>query len=103
MRTFADHARTVTALHELAAEYPLLPAPDVQIVPHLPGELMLSCWDLAAFEAWREALHADAEDVEHGVTQVGQVRLIAAAKFNGITVILHGYSPQIRPQKAEVA
>lgn len=103
MRTFADQARTVEALHALATEYPLLPAADIQLVPHMPGELLLSCWDLGAFEQWREALHADVDAIEHGVTAVGQIRLIAQTKFDGITVLIHGYSPQARPQKAVAA
>lgn len=103
MRTFADQARTIGALHALATEYPLMPAADIQLVPHLPGELLLSCWNLGSFEAWREALHADPDGIEHGVTAVGQIRLVAQTTFDGVTVLIHGYSPQARPQKAEVA
>jgi hypothetical protein len=103
VRTFADHSRTIDALHALAAEYPLLPAPDIQLVPHLPGELLLSLWDLSAFEAWREALHADDDSVEYGVTAVGQVRLVAQTRFDGVSILIHGYSPQARRPKVEAA
>lgn len=103
MRTLADHAQTIAALHALATEYPLLPATTLQIVSHAPGELMVSCWDLGAFEAWREALHADPDESEYEVTAVGQIRLTAAADFDGATVLIHGYSSKARPQKAEVA
>lgn len=98
MRTLAEHARTIAAMHALAEEYPLLPAADLRITSNVPDELMVSCWDLASFEAWREALHAAADEVEHTVTRIGQIHLIAAATFDGVTVIVHGYTPQGRPQ-----
>ncbi|MFE2710528.1 hypothetical protein ACFXKI_00705 [Streptomyces mirabilis] len=102
MRTLADHSRTIAAMHALATEYPLLPAADIRIVPRVPDELMIECYDsLASFEAWREALHADIDAVEHQVTRIGQIHLIAEAKFDGVTVIIHGYTPQARPQLAK--
>lgn len=101
MRTLSDHSRTIAAMHALAEEYPLLPAADLRLVSNIPDELMVSCWDLASFEAWREALHADVDAVEHQVTRIGQIHLIAEAKFDGVTVIIHGYTPQARPQLAK--
>jgi hypothetical protein len=102
VRTLADHSRSIAALHALATEYPLLPAADIRIVPNVPGELMIECYDsLASFEAWREALHADTDTVEHELTRVGQIHLIAEAKFDGATVIIHGYTPQARTQLAK--
>jgi hypothetical protein len=104
VRTLADHSRTVAALHALATEYPLLPAARIELVPHAPTELMVSCFgSLSDFEQWREALHADPAEAEYEVTAVGQIRIVAAADFDGVTVLIHGYSPQARPQKAEVA
>jgi hypothetical protein len=103
VRTLADHARTIAALHALATEYPLLPAADVRIVSNVPDELMVSCWNLASFEAWREALRADVDSIEQEITAVGQIHLLAAATFDGVTVLIHGYTPQARPQKAVAA
>lgn len=103
MRTLAQHSRTIAALHALAAEYPLLPAVDIRIVSISPGELMLSTWNLADFEQWREALHVDADSVEYEVTSVSQVHLLAEASYDGVTVLLNGYTQHIRQQKAQVA
>lgn len=104
MRTLADHFRTIDALHALAVEYPLLPAPDVRTISHAPGELMLSCHDsLNSFEAWREALRVDSASVEYEVTAVGQIHLVAEVSFAGATVLLHGYSPRAKQQTAQVA
>jgi hypothetical protein len=99
VRTFADHDRAIAALHTLATEYPLLPAASISITPQFPDELVVSCFSsLADFEKWREALHADTVEVEHEITGVDQVHLIAVAKFDGVTVLIHGYSPRVRPQ-----
>lgn len=104
MRTFADHSRAVAALHALATEYPLLPAASISIVPQFPDELVISCFSsLADFEQWREALHADTVEVEHEITAVDQVHLVAAAQFDGVTVLIHGYSPRVRPQMVKAA
>lgn len=104
MRTLADHARSIAAMHALATEYPLLPAADIQMVPQAPNELAVSCYDsLASFEAWREALHADSDSVEWELTRVGQIHLVAQAHFDGVTVLIHGYTPQARPQLAVAA
>ena len=104
MRTLADHFRTIDALHALAVEYPLLPAPDIRAISHAPGDLMISCHDsLADFEEWREALRIDPASVEEETTKLGQIHLIAEAAFAGATVLLHGYSPKAKPQTAQVA
>ena len=103
MRTLADHSRTIVAMHALATEYPRLPAARIEIIPQAPDELMVSCFSsLDDFEQWREALHADPSDTEYEVTAVGQVHLVAQAAFDGVTVLVHGYSPKAK-QKAEVA
>ncbi|MEU1497358.1 hypothetical protein [Streptomyces sp. NPDC005732] len=104
MRILADHSRTIAALNAIAEEYPLLPAAEIRMVPQAPNELLVSCHDsLASFEAWREALHADMDAVEHEVTRIGQVHLVASAQFDGVTVIIHGYTPQVRPQMVKAA
>ena len=104
MRTLADLSGPLNAMHALAAEYPLLPAAriGIEIIPEFPDELVVSCFSsLADFEQWREALRADTVEVEHSITAVGHVHLLAIATFDGVTVRLHGYSPQTRPLAAE--
>jgi hypothetical protein len=103
VRTLADHFSTFDALHALATEYPLLPAADMRTESNSPGDLLVSCWHLDHFEQWREALHADPDHVEYEVTAHGRLHLIAEARFAGATVVLHGYSPKARQQKAEAA
>ena len=104
MRTLAEHFRTIDALHALATEYPLLPAPDFRAVSDAPGDLMISCTEsLSDFEMWREALRIDPASVEEETTKLGQIHLIAEAAFAGATVLLHGYSPRARQQTAQVA
>jgi hypothetical protein len=89
-------------MHALATEYPLLPAADIRVVSHATDELMVSCFDsLTSFEAWREALHADPDAIEYEITAVGQIHLVSEVKFDGVTVLIHGYTPQARTQLAK--
>lgn len=94
--TLSDLRGPLTALHALAAEYPLLPAADVHVSPIYPNHLEIHCHDsFAKFEAWREALKADPGKVERREQGSATVHLKAAAEFAGITVALHGYGPLI--------
>ncbi len=43
-------------------------------------------------------MHVDGDSIEYGVTSAGQVRLVGEAKFDGVTVLLHGYGPRMSPQ-----
>ncbi|MFB7736248.1 hypothetical protein ACFC08_18045 [Streptomyces sp. NPDC056112] len=103
MRTLADHFRTIDALHALATEYPLLPAPDMRTTSDMPGDLLVSVMNLDGFEQWREALHVDADSIEYELTSLGQARLVAETRFAGATVLLHGYGPTPSQRKAQAA
>jgi hypothetical protein len=81
----------------LAADHPALPAPHVGISAHYPHRLNLSIHgDLAAFEAWREALGVAPEAVRRN-TQSGGMTLVltASATIADAHVELIGYSPNL--------
>ncbi|MGC4907492.1 hypothetical protein ACLQ2J_17410 [Streptomyces cyaneofuscatus] len=75
--TVGDLSATVTALASLMARFPDLPGVAVRITTVYPDLLELAVHDdLAAFEAWREALNIAPEDVVHGVQSEGTTRVL---------------------------
>ncbi|MEV0220811.1 hypothetical protein [Streptomyces sp. NPDC050704] len=92
--TIADLSRPLALLRLLTADHPELPALNIAISPNVPGRLDLAVHnDLAAFEAWREALGIDSGAVRHNL-QSGDttVVLTAAAEIADARVNLVGYS-----------
>ena len=105
MTTFTDLSRPMALLRLLAADHPDLPAPHVGMSPHFPHRLNLSVHgDLAEFEAWREALGIDANEVRHN-TQSGDTTLVlaATATIADAHVELVGYAPNLALVAAAVA
>ncbi|GGI67082.1 hypothetical protein [Wenjunlia tyrosinilytica] len=98
--TLKDLAGPLRALRTLAAEFPDLPAVDVQVSPIYPDSLELTLHDdLSAFETWREALGIAAETVtyhEQGFSGT-TVRLEGSTEVAGATVRLRGFAPVVRP------
>lgn len=97
MTTFADLSRPIALMRLLAADHPHLPAPHLGVSPHHPHTLALSVHgDLGKFEAWREALGIDPEQVRRN-TQSGGTTLVlsAAATVADARVELIGYAPNL--------
>ncbi|GGS25855.1 hypothetical protein F2B00_32235 [Streptomyces parvus] len=84
----------VTVLASLIARFPELPAVDVHVSTIFPDQVELSAHnDLAAFEAWREALGIDPWAVVHKVQSRGTTRVLDAhAVFTGVRLRLVGYA-----------
>ncbi|ROV69172.1 hypothetical protein [Streptomyces globisporus] len=92
--TMSGLSAAVTALASLMARFPDLPAVDVHVSTIFPDQLELSAHnDLAAFEAWREALDITPGAVVHKVQSRGTTRVLDAhAVFTGARLRLVGYS-----------
>lgn len=105
MTTFADLSRPMALLRMLAVDHPNLPAPHVGVSPHHPHSLALSVHgDLGAFEAWREALDIDPNEVRRN-TQSADTTLVlsASATVADARVELIGYAPNLALVAAAVA
>ncbi|KOX32941.1 hypothetical protein ADL07_11900 [Streptomyces sp. NRRL F-4707] len=90
-------SRPLALLRLLATDHPNLPAPNVSVSPHYPGVLEFSIHgDLAAFEAWREALGIDPAAVRRNL-QSGDTTMVlsASAEVADARVRLVGYSPNL--------
>ncbi|MFI2315985.1 hypothetical protein AMK17_28380 [Streptomyces sp. CB00072] len=92
--TMSGLSAAVTALASLMARFPDLPAVDVHVSTIFPDQLELSAHnDLAAFEAWREALGIAPGAVVHKVQSRGTTRVLDAhAVFTAARLRLVGYS-----------
>ncbi|WP_410535460.1 hypothetical protein [Streptomyces sp. KL2] len=82
------------ALRLLATEHPHLPAPCVTVTDVYPDRLELALHDdLAAYEAWREALGIAPGSVACGEQSGGRTRVLTASvDYAGARVRLVGYS-----------
>ncbi|MFD3512570.1 hypothetical protein [Streptomyces sp. NPDC058657] len=87
-------AAPLRALNVLAAQYPNLPAGDIEITEIYPDRLKMAFHDaLGAFEAWRDALEIAPEDVDHGTQSGGSMlRLTASISYAGAEVQLVGFA-----------
>ncbi|MFE4310614.1 hypothetical protein ACFRR6_31710 [Streptomyces sp. NPDC056891] len=92
--TLADLSAPLITLRLLAAEFPHLPAPTVEVSPIYPERLELSFHDdFAGFEAWREALNIAPESVVHRVQVGGQTGVLRVHEtFAGAELELVGYA-----------
>ncbi|MFI2318031.1 hypothetical protein AMK17_36345 [Streptomyces sp. CB00072] len=92
--TMSGLSAAVTVLASLMARFPDRPAVDVHVSTIFPDQVELSAHnDLAAFEAWREALGIDPWSVVHKVQNRGTTRVLDAhAVFTGIRLRLVGYA-----------
>lgn len=90
----ADLSAPLIALRLLAAEFPHLPAPTVEVSPIYPERLELSFHDnFAGFEAWREALNIASGSVVHRVQAGGQTGVLRVhTTFAGAELELVGYA-----------
>ncbi|MGW8351054.1 hypothetical protein [Streptomyces wedmorensis] len=90
----ADLSAPLVALRLLAADFPHLPAPCVEISTIYPELLSLSFHDnLTGFETWREALNVAAESVVHRVHAGGQTQSLSVrTSVAGAALELIGYA-----------
>ncbi|MFF9427692.1 hypothetical protein [Streptomyces sp. NPDC014746] len=81
-------------LRLLAAEFPHLPAPTVEVSTIYPERLELTFHDeLTGFETWREALNIAPESIVHRVQAGGLTRVLRVhATFAGAEVMLTGFA-----------
>ncbi|MEV7830330.1 hypothetical protein AB0P12_06830 [Streptomyces subrutilus] len=81
-------------LRLFGAEVPHLPAPCVRVTTIYPDQLELAFHDdLAAFEAWREALQIAPESVSRGVQSGGRTHVLEAeVDYAGARLRLVGYA-----------
>lgn len=89
-----DLSRPRDVLNGLAAEFPLLPAGEIDISPIYPNRLRLSFHDqLGDFEAWREALDIEPATICRSL-QSGDTTLVLTAEIvrSGVTVELVAFS-----------
>ncbi|MEW1724388.1 hypothetical protein [Streptomyces sp. NPDC093109] len=94
--TFGDLAVPLTAVRLLLADFPHLPAVDIRVSTIYPQRLELALHDnLAAFEAWREALGI-APDAVACAELPSVVQLEVLTVFAGATVRLCGYAPPVQ-------
>ncbi|MFJ8663116.1 hypothetical protein [Streptomyces sp. NPDC093795] len=93
--TLADPSAPLMALRLLAADFPHLPAPCVDVSTVYPERLSLRFHDdFTGFEAWREALNIAPESVVHHVQGHGQTQVLnARTTFAGAELALTGYAP----------
>lgn len=97
MTALADLSTPLALTRLLVADHPNLPAPHVGVSPNHPHRLTLSVHgDLAGFEAWREALGIDPNQVRHN-TQSGGTTLVltGSAIVADAHVELVGYAPNL--------
>lgn len=90
-----DLSHPLAVIQALASEFPLLPAPHIDVNTIYPTRLTLSFHDgLGDFEAWREALSIDPAAVYQG-TQSGDMTLVlrASATRDDVLVQLIAYGP----------
>ncbi|MEV5944494.1 hypothetical protein [Streptomyces sp. NPDC051994] len=92
-----DLSRPLAVLKELAAEFPLLPAPTIAVTTIYPNRLEMSFHDnFGDFEAWREALGIDPASVRHNL-QSGDTTCVlhGTAVRDDVTVELIAYGPNV--------
>ncbi|WP_331445811.1 hypothetical protein [Streptomyces xanthochromogenes] len=90
-----DLSRPMAVLQELGREFPLLPAPHVDINSIYPSQIRLSFHrSLGDFEAWREALGIDPAAVRQN-TQSGDMTLVlhGSATRDDVLIELTAYGP----------
>ena len=92
--TLADLDAPLMALRMLGSEFAHLPAPHVSVSTIFPDLLRLSFHDdFAGFEAWREALGIDPQDVVHDVQGGGLTGVLDVhAEFAGARLRLTGFA-----------
>ena len=100
-RTLADLNAPLMALRLLGVEFAHLPAPHVSVSTLFPDLLDLSFHGgFAGFEAWREALGIDPEDVVHHVQGDGRTGVLDVhGAFGGARLRLTGYATVPVPQR----
>ncbi|MPY63701.1 hypothetical protein [Streptomyces spongiae] len=104
--TLDDLAVSLRALRLLAADFGHLPAPMVDVSTIWPDRLKLAFhYDLADFEAWREALGIAADTVDHGTQGVGdRTRVLkTSVEYAGAMVELVAYADMPDPAPSGAA
>ncbi|MFE1728620.1 hypothetical protein ACFW6X_00430 [Streptomyces bacillaris] len=106
-RTLTELSTPLLTLRLLASEFPHLPAPCVSVSTVFPDLLDLSFHDdFSGFEAWREALGIDPEDVVHHVQGNGHTGVLDVhGTFAGARLRLTGYAtiPAPRAERSRAA
>ncbi|MFG2284835.1 hypothetical protein ACGFOU_01935 [Streptomyces sp. NPDC048595] len=89
-----DLAAPMRALRLLAADFPELPAVNVNVCTFAPDQLELVSHDnLGAFEAWREAAGILPESVTYKEQSEGRTRVLCASTdYAGVHLRLVGFS-----------
>ncbi|MFI9353142.1 hypothetical protein [Streptomyces lydicus] len=84
----------VRALGLLAADFPDLPAVNVNVSTIYPGRLeVVSYDDLGVFEVWREAVGILPESVTYNEQSAGRTRVLKASiDYAGVHLRLVGFS-----------
>ena len=92
--TLADLSLPLVALRLLGSEFAHLPAPAVSVSTIVPDLLRLAFHDdFAGFEAWREALNIDPQDVVHDVQGDGRTWVLEVhGAFAGARLQLIGFA-----------
>ncbi|MFD5234384.1 hypothetical protein ACFWJ5_38900 [Streptomyces qaidamensis] len=91
--TFDSLTVPLQALRLLAADFPHLPAPDIDLTRIYPDRLTLCFHDgLHVFEAWREALSVPPDAVTYTVQGGGTTGVLKASTvYAGAEVHLRGF------------
>ncbi|WFB08615.1 hypothetical protein LRS74_17335 [Streptomyces sp. LX-29] len=91
--TLGELSTPVLALHALATVHASLPAPSLSISTIYPDQLSLQFFgDLAAFEAWREALSIEPGGIEYGEQSGGRTRVLTGyTEYAGARIRLTAY------------
>ncbi|MCT9092929.1 hypothetical protein N4G70_29255 [Streptomyces sp. ASQP_92] len=90
-----DLSRPMAVLQELGREFPMLPAPHIDLNDIYPSQIRLAFHkSLGDFEAWREALSIDPAAVRQ-TTQSGDMTLVlhASATRGDVLIELIAYGP----------
>ncbi|WP_148588849.1 hypothetical protein [Streptomyces sp. WAC01526] len=93
-QTMSDIAAPLRLLRLLAADFPDLPAMNVDVSTIFPDQLeLVSHDDFGAFEAWRSVLGIQPETVTYGEQSEGRTRVLrAAVDYGGARLSLVAYS-----------
>lgn len=96
----SDLSAPLAALRMLTVDFPLLPAPTVDVSTLYPERLTLTFHDgFAEFEAWREALNIDPASVVHRVQRDGRTGVLDVhTVFSGSEVRLTAYAEVPAPE-----
>ncbi|MCM2392507.1 hypothetical protein [Streptomyces albipurpureus] len=102
--TLTALAAPLRLLRVLAADFPNLPAPDVDVSTVFPDHLRLRFHgDFAAFEAWREALVIPSDAITYKEQSSRTRVLTALTEYSGAALILTGYSEIPAPVRGVAA